>query len=71
MDAHPLIELRVHGHNKDEGSVGASQRRQQQEAGEIGMVQMATAVVDPWAVMVHFHNTPEGGKPYEESILFL
>lgn len=56
--ADPFIELRVHGHNEDDGSVGAAQWSQQQEAGEVGVVHVAAAVVDPGAMVVHLHHAP-------------
>jgi len=43
----------------------ASQGSQQKEAGEVGVVEVAATVVDPGAVVVHLHHTPEGRK--EES----
>lgn len=36
----------------------ASKRGQKQEAGEVGMVQVATAVIDPRTVVVHLHDAP-------------
>lgn len=59
---HPLVQLRVHGHDEDDGGVRASQRRQQQEAGEVGVVLVAAAVVDPGTVVVHLHHAPAGGR---------
>ena len=55
----PLVQLRVHGHNEDDGSMRAAQWRQDQEAGEVGVVLVSTAVVDPGAVVVHLHYTPD------------
>lgn len=54
----PLIELSVHSHYEDEGSMWAAQWSQQKEASEVGVVLMATAVIDPWTVVIHFHHTP-------------
>lgn len=44
----------------------AAKRSQQQEAGEVGVVHVAAAVVDPGAVVVHLHHTPVGGEAEEE-----
>lgn len=63
---HPLIQLRVHGHNEDDGSVWAAQWSQQQEAGEVGVVQVAATVVYPRAVVVHLHYAPGGGDAEED-----
>lgn len=56
----PLIELSVHGHDEDDGSMWAAQWSQQQEAGKVGVILVAAAVVDPGAVVVHLHHTPDG-----------
>lgn len=64
----PLIQLCVHSHDKNDGSVWAAQWSQQQETGEVGVVQVAAAVIYPRAVVVHFHHTPvgRGGRGGEE-----
>lgn len=62
QETHPLIQLCVHGHNEDDGGMGAAQRSKQQEAGEVCVVQMSAAVVDPRAVVVHLHYAPEEGE---------
>lgn len=59
LTPHPLVELCVHGHDEDESGVRAAERRQQQETGEVGVVLVAAAVVDPRAVVIHLHHTPE------------
>lgn len=38
METHSLIQLCVHGHNKDDGGMWAAQRSQKQEASEVGMI---------------------------------
>lgn len=38
METHSLIQLCVHGHNKDDGGMWAAQWSQKQEASEVGMI---------------------------------
>lgn len=38
IETHPVIQLCVHGHNEDDGSMRTAQWSQQQEASEVGMV---------------------------------
>lgn len=40
----------------------ASHRGEEEESGEVGMIQMSAAVVDPGTMVIHFHHTPEEGK---------
>jgi hypothetical protein len=47
----------VDGRNQDEQCVNTATRRKEKEVAEVGVVEMATACVDPWTVMVHFHYT--------------
>ncbi len=42
----------------------ATQWSKQEEAGEVRMIQVTTAVVDPGTMMIHLHHTPEGTKPF-------
>lgn len=63
---HPVIELCVHGHHKDESSMGAAQRGQQQEECEGRMVLVTTAVVDPGTVVVHLHYTSSERNAVEQ-----
>lgn len=55
----PIIQLGVHCHDEDESGMYAPQWGKQEESSEVGMIQMSTAVVNPGAVVVHLHHTPE------------
>ena len=47
----------------------AAQRRQDQEAGEVGVVLVSTAVVDPGAVVIHLHHTPDEEERGEDVLV--
>lgn len=42
--------------------MAATQRGEEEESGEVGMIQMSAAVVDPGTMVIHLHHTPEKGE---------
>lgn len=46
----------------------AAQRGEKEESGEVGMIQMSAAIVDPGAMVIHLHHTPVEEKVFNYAI---
>lgn len=49
----------------------ATQRGKEEKSGEVGVIQMSAAVVDPGTMVIHLHYTPEGEKSARYKKVFI